>query len=342
MNLRVACVGAGWVTRNRHLPALAAEKRVHVLGVVDTDGARAESAARAFGAPHSGTSLDEPWLGSANCVTIGTPPLNHAGVIRSALERGWHCLCEKPLAWPASEAAEVVRAADEAGLVLAVVHNFQFSRSGRRLFELVENGRLGTVESVHGFQLSNPKRRLPQWYRALPGGLFLDEAPHLLYLLRRLLGRLEPRSVDARLRGSGVNDIVATFEHDKIWATLAMSFGASVSEWQLVVVGSDAVAALDIFRDILIVVPNDGSHRAREILRSSVRMLSGHAAGVVASGVRTVGRRLSYGNDAVVARFVDAVEGRRDRLQWMSGEDGSAVVACLEDLLARSGVDLHS
>jgi hypothetical protein len=71
-------------------------------------------------------------------------------------------------------------------------------------------------------------------------------------------------------------------------------------------------------------------------------MLSGHAAGVLASGVRTVGRRLPYGNDVVVSRFVDAVEGRRDQLRWISGEDGSAVVACLEDLLARSGVDVHS
>ena len=328
------------MTRNRHLPALAQEKRVQVLGVVDPDSRRAASVARAFGAAHSGTSLDEIWLASANCVTVGTPPLSHAAVIRTALARGWHCLCEKPLAWPASEAAELARAADEAGLVLAVMHNFQFSRSGRHLFELVENGRLGTVESVHAFQLSNPRRRLPQWYRALPGGLVLDESPHLLYLLRRVLGRLEPRCVDARVRGNEIHDLVATFEHETIWATLSMSFRASLSEWQLVVVGTDAVAALDIFRDILVVVPNDGSHRAREVLRSSVRMISGHAAGVVASGVRVVGRRLLYGTDVVVDRFVDAVEGRRDRLDWISGEDGSSVVACLEDLLARAGVDL--
>ena len=46
-----------------------------MLGVVDSDGARAESAARAFGAAHSGTSLDEAWLAGVSCVTVGTPPM---------------------------------------------------------------------------------------------------------------------------------------------------------------------------------------------------------------------------------------------------------------------------
>jgi scyllo-inositol 2-dehydrogenase (NADP+) len=310
-----------------------------VLGIVDTHHDRAELAAQAFGLPHWGTSLEDGWLDGVDCVTIGTPPPAHAGLIRAALDRGWHCLCEKPLALPAAKAAGLVQGARDAGLVLAVVHNFQFSRSGQRLFDAVESGRLGAVEAVYGFQLSNPKRRLPEWYQGLPGGLFLDEAPHLLYLIRRVLGRLEPRAVDTRLNGSEIRDLSATFQHETIWASLSMGFGASVSEWQFVVVGSDGVAALDVFRDILVVLPNDGSHRAREILRSSARMVGGHVAGVASSGMRIVGHRLLYGNDEIVARFVDAVEGRPERLRWMSGEDGHAVVACMEDILVRAGVD---
>jgi hypothetical protein len=49
--------------------------------------------------------------------------------------------------------------------------------------------------------------------------------------------------------------------------------------------------------------------------------------------------RLSYGNDEVVARFVDATRGDRDRIRGMSAEDGCAVVSCLETLVARAGVD---
>jgi scyllo-inositol 2-dehydrogenase (NADP+) len=340
LTLAVAAVGAGWVTCTRHLPALTNEPRVRVLGIVDKHADRARAAATRFGLPHWSTTLDDPWLQGVECLTIGTPPPEHARFIEIAVGRGWHCLCEKPFALPASTGRELAQAAASASLVLGVVHNFQFSRSGRRLFALVESGRLGSIESVHAFQLSNPRRRLPSWYQSLPGGLFLDEAPHLLYLLRRVLGSLEVRTVDARVDGSEVRNLTATFEHESTWATLSMGFTAAVSEWQFIVVGDRGVAALDVFRDILVTLPNDGAHRAREILRSSSRMVGGHAAGVAASGARMVARRLQYGNDEVVRRFVDAVEGRPERLRWMSAEDGVAVVACMQHLLERVGVDL--
>jgi scyllo-inositol 2-dehydrogenase (NADP+) len=338
--LKLVTVGAGWVTRERHLPALKRDGRVEVIGIVDRHPERAQAVAEAFKLPNWGTSLDDDWTAEAQCLTIGTPPLAHAELVGTALARGWHCLCEKPFALPASRARDLVATAESSGLTLAVVHNFQYSRSGARLFGLVDSGALGTVEAVYAFQLSNPLRRLPSWYPDLPGGLFLDEAPHLLYLLRRVLGgRLEVRAVDARLDGTQIRDLLATFQHETIWATLAMSFTASLSEWQFIVVGDRSVAALDVFRDILVVVPNDGSHRAREILRSSARAAGGHLAGVVSSGVRLVGGRLDYGNEEVMRRFVDAAGGTPGRLSWISGQDGAAVVDCLETILARAGIE---
>jgi predicted dehydrogenase len=338
LTVAVVCVGAGWVTRHRHLPALGTDSRVQVLGVVDVHRERAEALALSSGLPHWGSSLDEAWLEHADAVMVGTPPLEHADVVASAVARGLHCLCEKPLALPAHAAAQVMDTAERESAVLAVVHNFQFSQAGARLFALVEGGHLGAISALYGFQLSNPRRRLPSWHNELPGGLFLDEAPHLLYLMRRLLGRLEPRTVDGRLDGAAIRDLSTTFEHDSIWASLTMSFEAPISEWQLVVVAERGVAALDVFRDILIVLPNDGAHRARDILRSSARMLGGHVVGIASSGARLVSRRLLYGNDEVVHRFVDAVEGRVDRLRWIGAEDGLAVVECMEAITEALGV----
>lgn len=338
MTVSVVCIGAGWATGERHLPALKHDQRVRVVGIIDTHLDRAKALARRFDVPNTGTSLDAPWLAHADCVTIGAPPYQHGDLVEQALEQGLHCLCEKPFVLPSQRAADLAAVARDKRLVLAVVHNFQFARSGRRLFELVEGGKLGEIGAVYGVQLSNKRRRLPNWHRDLPGGLFVDEAPHLLYLIRRLLGTLEPRAVDARLDGNEVRDLVATFQHDSIWALLSMNFDSSVSEWQFVVVGSEAVAALDVFRDLLIVVRNDRSHRALDVLRSSAALVGGHVAGFAASGTRMAGRRLSYGNDEVVHRFVDAVEGRSDRIDWMTGEDGCAVVTCLEVLLERTGL----
>ena len=339
LTLSVACVGAGWVTGHRHIPALRADSRVQLVGVVDVHANRAEALARSAGLPHWGTSLGERWLEHVDAVTVGIPPLEHATVVSAALARNWHCLCEKPLAVPADAAAQLVKTAARGDRILAVNHNFQFSRAGARLFALLDDGRLGAVKAVYGFQLSNPHRRLPAWHRLLPGGLFLDEAPHLLYLMRRLLGRLEPRTVDGRLDGTAVRELSVTFEHHSIWASLAMSFDASVSEWQLLVVAERGLAALDVFRDVLVVVPNDGAHRARDILRSSAHIVGGHVGGFVSSGARLASRRLFYGNDEVVRRFVDGVEGRVDRLRWIGAEDGLAVVECMEAILGTVGLE---
>ena len=49
--------------------------------------------------------------------------------------------------------------------------------------------------------------------------------------------------------------------------------------------------------------------------------------------------RLTYGNDEVVHRFVDAVLGDHERIRWMTADDGHAVVACLEELVRRAGLE---
>src|SRR5207249_7499890 len=72
-----------------------------------------------------------------------------------------------------------------------------FSRAVAEALRRVEFGRAGRVESVIGFQMSTPRRRLPDWYEALPGQLFFDEAPHLTYLSRRFLVPRELQFVHA-------------------------------------------------------------------------------------------------------------------------------------------------
>lgn len=341
--IRVACIGAGWATSNRHLPALRRDRRVRLVGIVDRHLERARAAAEKFDVPVAADSLAGAWTNEVDCVTIGTPPSEHAACVEAALERGWHCLCEKPFVLPSRRGAELTEIARKDDLVLAAVHNFQFARAGQRLFELIDSEALGVLHALYAFQLSNPRRGLlPTWYRSLNGGLFLDEASHLLYLMRRVLGRLETRQVDGRVVGTEVRDINATFAHETIWATLAMSFDSSISEWTFTVIGSEATAVWDIFRDLVIVLPNDDRHRARDVLASSRRLLTSHAGGFVRSGFGLIRHRLSYGNDQVVRRFLDAVEGDRERLQGIDGRDGCEVVACIEDLLAPLGLQGES
>src|SRR5262249_12124122 len=148
--------------------------------------------------------------------------------------------------------------------ILGVVHNFQFSSAMQRARDLLERGELGELTAVYAFQMSNPARRLPHWYPTLPGGLFYDEAPHLLYLLRSLLGDLRLAELSCHLDHSlpqpQVQQLNARFDHPTVWAQLTMNFNSPLSEWQFTLVGTRQLIAVDIFRDISILLPNDGSH----------------------------------------------------------------------------------
>ncbi|HJT31757.1 MAG TPA: Gfo/Idh/MocA family oxidoreductase [Pirellulales bacterium] len=308
----VAVIGAGWVTGARHLPALLASRRCRVLGVVDHRLDRAQALAKRFHLPHAAADLEASWLDEVEAATIGVSPMAHYETASALLRQGKHVLVEKPLCLSVTEGESLVELAERERRVLAVVHNFQFARSVRKAMRLLHSGRWGNLTGLHGMQLSSERRRLPTWYEELPGGLFYDESPHLLYLLRAFGGRIELRQADVtsspRPRATPAT-VQAHFDSSCGPATMFMNFEAPVSEWFLFVFAERGMAVIDIFRDVLHFVPNDGRHTARDIARSSWRLLSGHAWGFAASGWQLINRRLRYGNDEVVKRFFDAVQG---------------------------------
>jgi predicted dehydrogenase len=227
--------------------------------------------------------------------------------------------------------------AHERGCVLAIVHNFQFARSFLRLQADIAAGRLGAIRNIWALQLSNPARRLPAWYGELPGGLFFDESPHLLYLVRRLLpdmmlvyarrtpssnGGTTPAEVYVQLR----NNVGQT-------ATLLMNFEAALSEWHVVVNGERGTADVDIFRDIYHFAPNDGAHTARDILRTSFSAATAHLFGTFASGWLHVRSRLDYGNREIFRRFADAIHTRTLQPEYIGSHEAVAVRELQQEIL---------
>jgi predicted dehydrogenase len=313
--IKIAVVGAGWVVCARHIPALKKSGRCEVIGIIDRNGDRARAAAERFRLPHFGAALTEPWLAEAEAVTVGVAPMSHFEVASTLLDQGKHVLMEKPMCMTVAEGEALAVKAAAKSRRLAIVHNFQFARSVRRAKARLASGRWGKITGLHAFQLSSPQRRLPVWYENLPCGLFFDESPHLLYLLKAFGGPVQLRraSILPSTQGKVTPALVqAEFDLSGIAATLYMNFEAPVSEWHLLVYTEAGVAVIDIFRDILVFVPNDQQHAAKNITRSSFAMLWGHAMGFVRSGLNMVAGRLLYGNDEVVKRFLDAVEGKAE------------------------------
>jgi len=339
--IRVASVGAGWVTQARHLPTLRDNPQFEVVGIVDRQEDRARACAARFGLTRwaAGETLEAPWLGEVDAVTIGTPPGTHFAVARAALLAGKHVLMEKPVALSVAEGEELEELSSRRGLILAIVHNFQFARSARRLRESIASGEFGEVTSVLALQLSNPRRRLPVWYESLPFGLFYDESPHLLYLIRSFAGEAELTSATVLPSpGGAVTPAVVTaqFRCERAPASLYMNFEAPLSEWHLCVMSDRRFAAVDVFRDVLVEVPQDAGHEARDILRSSAAGFLTHGLGVLRSGALLLRKKLRYGNDEVFARFAGAVRSGVPP-QGISIADGVRVLRLQHAILAASG-----
>lgn len=324
--LRIGVVGLGWVGTARHLPVISRNSQFELVGVADRTSSRSAAVASRYRVRGStASSLAKiDWIDEVDAVSIATAPMAHHDLSCEAIERGLHVITEKPFAMTIEEGQAMVVAAASADRRLAVVHNFQFARSMRRLRRDLESAKLGQIRGLRAIQLGNPSRRLPAWYDELPLGLFYDESPHLLYLLSSIAGPLSlEKAVSAESRRGGATpaQIDAWFTADGADYPISLScaFESSVSEWYLVVHGQHAVAIVDIFRDIYLRLPNDGRHGTADVIRTSLAATGQHWWQHLTSGVRHLAGKLYYGNDEVFARFARAIAGERDVLGSIDG-----------------------
>jgi predicted dehydrogenase len=122
--LPVGVIGVGALGRH-HARHLASFHAVDLVGVFDTDAARAAAVADELGTTPF-HDLDE-LLSRVRAVTIAVPTPAHGEVGLRALQAGVPVLMEKPLAATLAEADELVAAAEGRGLQLQVGHIERFN-----------------------------------------------------------------------------------------------------------------------------------------------------------------------------------------------------------------------
>ena len=312
--IKVAAVGCGWVAQNRHLPVMMRDDKFDVVGTIDRKPGRAKEVARRHSLKRfaKAANLSEvQWLHQVDAVTVASAPMAHYKIIKDALLLGKHVLTEKPFVMATAEAQDVIEIANRRNLRLAIVHNFQFARSTKRLMHEIASGALGAIRGIDAVQFGNPRRRLPDWYEQLPLGLFYDESPHLLYLMRAVAGPLRLSRAMQIKSSVGQNTparIEAWFDASGGYPIrLGCNFESPVSEWYLMVFGEKRLGIVDVFRDIYISLPNDGTHDMKRVVTTSLVATFQHWIQHVTSGIPHLLGRHFYGNDEVFARFANSI-----------------------------------
>ena len=136
--IRVGIIGAGWVTENRHLPALAQTPGVSCRAIWSRESSKAQKLAQQFDIPAVAPSWEEVCdSAEINAVVVATPPVLHCPATLRALEAGKHVLCQARMARNLLEAQRMVAAAQSSGLVTALYPPRPGLKGDRRMKRLL-------------------------------------------------------------------------------------------------------------------------------------------------------------------------------------------------------------
>lgn len=134
--LKVAVIGVGYLGRF-HAQKYASMENVDLVGVVDTDRARAEEIAREVDTvPYDSI---EPIKGLMEAASIAVPTSRHADVAIPLLKAGVAVLLEKPVAGRLDEAHAIIEASEKGRAILQIGHLERFNPALLELSGSIQN-----------------------------------------------------------------------------------------------------------------------------------------------------------------------------------------------------------
>jgi predicted dehydrogenase len=206
--LGVGVIGANRWAESAHLPGYAAHERVDLVALCDVIPERALALKARFGArkvyrDHR-EMLADPEI---QAVDVCTPTHTHLALSLDAIAAGKHVLCEKPLHTEAGPAFAAAEAAAQRGVRTKLGFTFRYSPAIRQIKAWIQEGTLGEIFHVQGFEQNSqfldpdfPLRQVPPGAardRLLPASI-VGYGSHLVDLMRWLGG--EFRSVASSMK----------------------------------------------------------------------------------------------------------------------------------------------
>jgi UDP-N-acetylglucosamine 3-dehydrogenase len=261
MGVRIGVVGVGTMGFHhvRVYSQLVENGLVELVGVVDVDYERAFSVAKTFKTRAFRNHRD--LMGLVDAVSIATPTETHRDIALDFINAGVNVLVEKPIASNVREALELVRKADEMGVLLMVGHVERFNPAVSRLYEVVRRGLLGDLVTV------TAKRVGPFDPRVSRVSVIVDLATHDIDVINYVLG-LKALSVYARSRRVHVDSneddygLITISYEDNVDAVIETNRLTPYKLRSLEVVGTRGVAVLNYLDQKLVLYDGEWMREA--------------------------------------------------------------------------------
>jgi UDP-N-acetylglucosamine 3-dehydrogenase len=250
---KVGVVGVGSMGQN-HV-RLYSQMKCELVGVADNNIDSARQIGRMYEIPYYPDYRE--LLGKVDAVSIAVPTTLHHSVAMDFLESGVHCLVEKPISFSLEEADDLIRAAENNQVTLAIGHIEHFNPAVIKLKQKVDEGALGKLLII------STRRVGPYVPRIRDVGIVIDSATHDIGVIRYLLGK-NAISVFSR---------VGSLKHSKEdHAIIVLDFGGTTAcvevNWltpkkvrTLIATGSEGSAYLNYIEQELIISNSHGENK---------------------------------------------------------------------------------
>ena len=194
--VRWGVLGNAWIARDFMIPALERSEICELAAVASRSSFPADIAPNAVHYSSYEALLADPTIDAGY---VPTPNALHKKWTIAALEAGKHVLCEKPIACTATEAEEMIAAAQKSGKLLMEAFMYRYGGKFRKMMEILQSGVLGKIKAIqgsHGYTLdwASPAREDP----ALGGGSMYDVGCYVVDCMNAVAKQQGGKLIDAK------------------------------------------------------------------------------------------------------------------------------------------------
>jgi predicted dehydrogenase len=285
-----------------------------LVGIADEDAGRGTHFARRFETMLY-PSYEALLAQRPDGVLVCSENTRHRPLVEMAAAAGVHVLCEKPLATTLEDARAMIRACQEAGVILMTAFPMRFSAPLLQLKARYESGELGQVYCVNATNQGQAPMEHRRWFveKALAGGgAMMDHIVHLADIFNWFFGQ-DVASIYARS-----NHILQAEKVDVETGGLVM-----------ITFSGGLFATIDCSWSKPLNYPTWGGLTMEVISERGLSVVDAFSQNLHVYQQEPAGHHWAYcGSDAdqaMVAEFVNAI--REQRRPLVTGEDGYFALA---------------
>ncbi len=244
--IRLGLIGCGGNMRGAHIPRIKEDGNVDLVCVAEPSEDQARALMERWGKPVARYDDYRRMFreNDLDAIFISSPHSMHYEHAKTALERGLHVLCEKPLTISSKHTKALIALAEKQARFLMVSYQRNYYAPHVYARELVRKGALGALRGVVSY-VTQDCSRVRGW-RLIPhlagGGMFMDTGSHLVASALWITG-LEPAEVSAFMDDAGkpvdVNAVVNVRFKNGAVGTINTCGNASRHDERIAIHGSE-------------------------------------------------------------------------------------------------------